>query len=78
MEFSGIIFIVEILAYIFIFVIGMASIWVVCAYFSGSLPDPEYAAAQLPGTGTLQIQFRAHRGILPSVFLRPGPRRNAL
>jgi glutamate synthase domain-containing protein 2 len=33
MEFSGIIFIVEILAYIFIFVIGMASIWVVCAYF---------------------------------------------
>ena len=33
MEFSGIIFIVEILAYSFIFVIGMASIWVMCAYF---------------------------------------------
>jgi len=33
MEFSGIIFIVEILAYSFIFIVGMAFIWLVCAYF---------------------------------------------
>jgi hypothetical protein len=33
MEFSGIFLIVEILAYSFILVIGMASIWVICAYF---------------------------------------------
>ena len=33
MEFSGIIFIVEILGYIFLFAIGMIFIWVICAYF---------------------------------------------
>ena len=33
MEFSGIIFIVEILGYVFMFAIGMIFIWVVCAYF---------------------------------------------
>jgi glutamate synthase domain-containing protein 2 len=33
MEFSGIFYVVEILAYTFIFVIGMATFWLVCAYF---------------------------------------------
>ena len=32
MEFSGIFYVIEILAYTFIFVIGMATFWVVCAY----------------------------------------------
>jgi len=32
MEISGIFFVIEILAYTFIFVIGMATLWVVCAY----------------------------------------------
>ena len=62
MEITGIFYVIEIPAYTFIFVIGMASFWVVCAYILDLFQTQSTLRRNFPVLARFRCSFK-HAGV---------------